>query len=61
MVSSSLLAVCYVLYKTTPVQEVIPDLDEEDSALDNIAVSDESDHENEEDCGLQVLNKYSKV
>ena len=58
------LAVCDVLYKTTPVQEVIPDLDEEeDFALDDISISDDSDYEDEEGVGLQVsiIYNYSKV
>ena len=46
---------------TPPVQEVISDLDEEDSALDDTAISDDSNHEDEEGGELQVLNKYSKV
>ena len=54
------LAVCDVLYKTTLVQEAIPDLDEEDSALDDSAISDDSNHEDEEGCGLQVLDTTIK-
>ena len=49
------LTVCDVLYK------VIPDQDEENSALDGAAISDDRNHENEEGCWLQVSNKYSKV
>ena len=45
------LTVCDVLYK------VIPDLDEENSALDDAAISDDRNHENEEVCWLQVSIK----
>ena len=58
------LAVCDVLYKTTLVQEIIPDLDEEeDFALDDISISDDSDYEDVEGVGLQVsiIYNYSKV
>ena len=58
------LAICDALYKTTPIQEVIPDLDEEeDFALDDISISDDSDYEDEEGVGLQVsiVYNYSKV
>ena len=47
------LAICDVLYKTTPVQEVIPDLNKEDSVIDDITISDGSDHEDEEVVGYK--------
>ena len=62
-----MLGTCYplsgnlTLTITTPVQEVISDLNEKDSALDDTAISNDSDQEDEEGEGLQVLNKYSKV
>ena len=41
------------------LQEVIPDL--EKKILDDIAISDDPDHKDEEGCELQVLNKYSNA
>ena len=46
---------------TKPLRSKKSFLISEDSALDDIAISDDSDHAAEEGCGLQVLNRYSKV